>query len=285
MRKLPIIVAVVFFLFGLVYIAGNFKGVNIPFAGYAFNLAPLQEDWLAPFISKFVVMILYIVLGVGLLLHLLKKQVAARLITFFMSAVFVDNVYRGIMTVTQLISPAGEIHLGPIVIPAAERSQYIHVLIAQLFYIMLAKKCIMFFSDANVSMREAGILTRLANYLVDILLISQFLFGKFPLTWIRYISEIEAVQLTIVSMVHLFCYYTLFEILFRRTPGKFLTDTTVVAEGLTPASNRSILMRSLIRLIPLEGISFLFKKDWHDCLSSTKVVRRQVSNENIRETV
>ncbi len=68
-------------------------------------------------------------------------------------------------------------------------------------------------------------------------------------------------------------YYTLFEFFLGKTPGKFMTRTRVVGlQGERP-DFRTVLWRSLCRLIPFEGFVYLYEKNiWHDTLSKTQVV-------------
>jgi uncharacterized RDD family membrane protein YckC len=69
-------------------------------------------------------------------------------------------------------------------------------------------------------------------------------------------------------------YYTTIETLTGRSLGKFITKTKVVLyDGSRPTFNE-ILVRSLCRLIPLEGLSFFGDdgKGWHDSMSKTYVV-------------
>lgn len=71
-----------------------------------------------------------------------------------------------------------------------------------------------------------------------------------------------------------FCYYTFFEALFQRTPGKFVTRTKVVMpDGSKPAIG-TIALRSLCRFIPLEHFTFFGDRSRgiHDSLPETYVV-------------
>lgn len=73
-------------------------------------------------------------------------------------------------------------------------------------------------------------------------------------------------------------YYTGFEASLGRTPAKFLTGTRVVATEGGPASVGQALVRSVVRLVPFEPLSFLFSRGrapvgWHDRWSGTRVVR------------
>ncbi len=69
-------------------------------------------------------------------------------------------------------------------------------------------------------------------------------------------------------------YYALLETKYQKTLAKFITKTKVVNyDGSKPTSS-DILRRTLCRIIPFDGISFLFNPNgFHDRLSNTKVIR------------
>ncbi len=69
-------------------------------------------------------------------------------------------------------------------------------------------------------------------------------------------------------------YYLSSEALFGRTLGKLVTRTRVVSESGGPATFWQLLMRTLYRLMPFEGFSFLATRrpGWHDRWSKTRVV-------------
>ena len=70
-------------------------------------------------------------------------------------------------------------------------------------------------------------------------------------------------------------YYLLFEGLFGRTPGKFITGTKVVAVGGGRATFGQVLGRTFSRFVPFEPFSFFggTPTGWHDRWSGTRVVR------------
>jgi len=74
-----------------------------------------------------------------------------------------------------------------------------------------------------------------------------------------------------------FLYYTVLEAAFGRTIGKLATRTRVVAADGGPASLGKVALRTLVRFIPFEPLSFLFGGEtpagWHDSLSGTRVIR------------
>jgi uncharacterized RDD family membrane protein YckC len=83
-------------------------------------------------------------------------------------------------------------------------------------------------------------------------------------------------QYTVTSVITL-VYYNFFEICTSRTVGKFCTNTIVVDENGDRASYEAIMIRSLIRIIPLYWISFIVfpTRGLHDLVSKTYVVNKK----------
>jgi uncharacterized RDD family membrane protein YckC len=74
-------------------------------------------------------------------------------------------------------------------------------------------------------------------------------------------------------LLEYFLYYFIFELLFSRTPGKFLTGTKVIDENEKKPSLKTLLIRNACRLIPFDGFSFLVvQRGWHDSISKTDVI-------------
>lgn len=75
-----------------------------------------------------------------------------------------------------------------------------------------------------------------------------------------------------------FAYYFFFEVLFSKSPAKFITRTRVVTETGTRPTVHHIAIRSLVRCVPSETLSFLISRKvgypewWHDRWSRTLVV-------------
>ena len=137
---------------------------------------------------------------------------------------------------------------------------------------------------------------RFANYLIDYICQVAMMFGVFVVIIMlsisngnkNIVSEMEAitdmVKYAFVSVVILL-YYNLFELFFSVTIGKLITNTVVVDRNGNKPSTDEILMRSICRLIPFEILSFLGTpgKGWHDAISKTYVVKRQVLEERKRQ--
>ena len=67
-------------------------------------------------------------------------------------------------------------------------------------------------------------------------------------------------------------YYTFFEGIWARTPGKFLFGTIVVNETGGKPSIGQVLGRTLCRFIPFEALSCFGARGWHDSIPKTHVV-------------
>jgi len=71
-------------------------------------------------------------------------------------------------------------------------------------------------------------------------------------------------------------YFIFLEGIFGVTIAKLMTGTKVVSDDGGKPGFGKILGRTLVRLIPLEPLSFLFGDNttgWHDTLSGTRVIR------------
>lgn len=120
---------------------------------------------------------------------------------------------------------------------------------------------------------------RLINHVVDyvctyvlIIIISIFI------TTYGLVSNLLVIFSTIV-------FYFIFESLWQKTPGKWITKTKVVSlDGSTP-TQKQILIRSLSRFVPFEVLSFLNNKNpfgWHDKWAKTTVVPDEYTAENVK---
>lgn len=117
---------------------------------------------------------------------------------------------------------------------------------------------------------EASNQQRFFNYIIDIVVYIILLGVLIALTGKEYSED----MLNIVFIVAYVLLSAIFEALFGKTPGKFITKTHVVTkDGLKP-SLLNILGRNLCRLIPFDSLSFLFgSRGWHDKFSDTFVVK------------
>ena len=91
--------------------------------------------------------------------------------------------------------------------------------------------------------------------------------------WIISLTLIENI---LFMLVVLFFYYLIMELYFSRTFGKYFTKTMVVKYNGSKPNVKSIVLRTLVRMIPIEAFSFLSDnaRGWHDTLSVTYVVNK-----------
>lgn len=126
---------------------------------------------------------------------------------------------------------------------------------------------------------EASYGKRFLNYIIDLVvfyllvIVMGAMFGILAATmgWIRLLDD--EILLQVISLLVYVLYYTVMEISFGKSVGKFLTRTQVVTmeEGIRPSLGL-IVGRSFARLIPFDAVSFLFSGGWHDTLTGTVVV-------------
>ncbi|HWB33836.1 MAG TPA: RDD family protein [Candidatus Paceibacterota bacterium] len=135
----------------------------------------------------------------------------------------------------------------------------------------------------------AGILLRLSNAIVDAFGLAAFNIAAIIATILLAALSpgfglIISVPLLILSYTGIL-YYVLFESIWQRTLGKWITNTKVVKlDGTKPGFWR-IVGRSLLRLVPFEAFSFVFGEHpfgWHDRLSGTMVVPVSYSVEDAK---
>ncbi len=121
--------------------------------------------------------------------------------------------------------------------------------------------------------RVASTERRAVNYLVDISLVNAVAI------WLTLKMQLGDVKSTGLTMALIVGYYFVFEVLWQRTIGKLVTGTKVVMVDGGRPSVETILIRSLIRLVPFEPFSFLLvsreeRTWWHDRWTQTRVVRK-----------
>lgn len=79
----------------------------------------------------------------------------------------------------------------------------------------------------------------------------------------------------LVTIGLLVAFYSLSEIIFQgRTIGKFITGTKAINEAGTDMDPKTILLRSLSRIVPFEAFSALGNpcRPWHDKWTRTYVI-------------
>jgi uncharacterized RDD family membrane protein YckC len=123
-------------------------------------------------------------------------------------------------------------------------------------------------------MKEVGVGTRVINFLVDTIIVFLITYGLYK-WWNFYVFYWQFKYYSFYKFFYatLFIYYTLFELVVSRTPGKWLTMTRVrTVTGGRPAFHQ-VLLRSLLRLTIIDAFFIPFlERPLHDALSKTRVV-------------
>jgi uncharacterized RDD family membrane protein YckC len=98
--------------------------------------------------------------------------------------------------------------------------------------------------------------------------------GSYALSnWIESLSLTGKVFSALVIVI---LYYGFTDMYFSRSLAKFFTKTVVVMEDGSKPDKKTIIIRTLCRLIPLDPFSFLGSspRGWHDSISHTFVVKK-----------
>ena len=136
---------------------------------------------------------------------------------------------------------------------------------------------------------------RFLNYIIDLLVlyvivlcIGQTIFIIADITmsygladWVESMNSFEQ---SVFAILIVFFYYGLTEMYFSRSIAKYFTKTMVVRKDGSRPNSKTIIMRTLCRLIPFEPFSFSgnTSRGWHDMFSDTYVVKKHEFNEKKR---
>ena len=133
------------------------------------------------------------------------------------------------------------------------------------------------------AMADRGL--RFANYLLDGIALLLFSFtsgivlGIFlAFFWFEGLEKMDQWGVGMNLLIRVLSgiiFYTLFETITGRTPGKYITGTRVVCKDGSKPDISTILIRSLVRFVPFEPFSFLGSQPtgWHDSVSDTAVIK------------
>jgi uncharacterized RDD family membrane protein YckC len=115
-------------------------------------------------------------------------------------------------------------------------------------------------------MKEISKGTRIINYLIDVAIIS--LIASIPKAILFFLVSPVLVYYSVFLV-----YYFFFEYFLGQTPGKMITKTIVVDMQNSKPSLRKVLYRTILRLYPFDGFSYLFGQEQggHDLISKTRL--------------
>lgn len=127
--------------------------------------------------------------------------------------------------------------------------------------------------------------TRILNYVIDyvaslvvgVLLIGILAFTSDNLLLFEKLENINKLEEYLLGICITVPYYFFTEVVFQRSLGKLISGTIVVDEEGRKPSAGAILIRSLSRVVPFDGLSFLGSnaRGWHDSWSKTYVVNKK----------
>ncbi len=117
---------------------------------------------------------------------------------------------------------------------------------------------------------------RLINYIIDTF--SILLLFNLTLEFLPYIAKYIPfdfeMSFDVILLIIFLSYYIIFEGITGKTLGKFLTKTKVQSNEGNKPKFINIIIRTLVRLIFIEVISFFSQHPlgWHDSISKTQVI-------------
>lgn len=136
--------------------------------------------------------------------------------------------------------------------------------------------------DAGVEFIEVSKGFRFLHSIIDTILIYVLIvLNGIMLVLFNIITTEDSFIWNILGYIIFFIYYFLFEAATGKTPVKFITKTVVVNYDNEKPETITIVWRTLSRLIPFDGLSFLGVSGWHDKFSKTKVVKRVTKPNNL----
>jgi uncharacterized RDD family membrane protein YckC len=128
---------------------------------------------------------------------------------------------------------------------------------------------------------------RFLNYIIDTIIIYILIFGVSFITalianymgatgFLEWLQNINGLEEYLIYFLIMIPYFTLMESIFSKSVGKFITKTMVVLEDGSKPESSTILKRTLCRIIPFDGLSFLGtpSRGWHDSIIGTYVVKK-----------
>lgn len=126
-------------------------------------------------------------------------------------------------------------------------------------------------------MNAVGVGTRVINFVVDTILILLLTYGAYK-WWTFYVMYYNIIYFPFYEFFAAitFIYYLIFEGIWRRTPGKWLTLTKVVGANGKKASFGQVFIRSIVRVAGVILIDSIFLaiigRTLHDYVSNTYVI-------------
>ncbi|AZB10076.1 RDD family protein [Chryseobacterium sp. G0162] len=134
-----------------------------------------------------------------------------------------------------------------------------------------------------VEYNKASLWIRFANNFIDVIIIyivnyllssiCNFLYNITSLEFFYFYSNGGFLWSLFIGNFNYYLYYFLMEnYLDGKTISKYITGTKVISTDGTKPTTQQIMYRSLSRIVPFDGLSFLGVNGWHDSWSDTRVI-------------
>ncbi|MDM1554558.1 MULTISPECIES: RDD family protein [Chryseobacterium] len=134
-----------------------------------------------------------------------------------------------------------------------------------------------------VEYNKASLWIRLANNFIDLIIIyianyflsviCHFLYKVTSIEFFYFYNNGSFLWKLFIGNFNYILYYFLMEnYLDGRTISKYITGTKVISTDGTHPTTQQIIYRTLSRVIPFDGLSFLGVNGWHDSWSDTRVI-------------
>ncbi|MBQ0151990.1 MAG: RDD family protein [Chryseobacterium sp.] len=134
---------------------------------------------------------------------------------------------------------------------------------------------------------KASKLIRFANFVIDRIVFTAFLYllgifagllqvlfdFNFLVDIITDASELgRTADILLSSTIYLILLLVLEYFTKGRTISKYITGTKVIMIDGTQPSFSTYMLRTICRIVPFDGLSFLGENGWHDSWSNTRVI-------------
>lgn len=132
------------------------------------------------------------------------------------------------------------------------------------------------YNKASSGIRLANnFLDLIVLYIINYLLstVSNLLYEATSIEFFYFYSNGNLLWQILIGNFNYCLYYFLMEnYLDGRTVAKYITGTKVISTDSTKPTTQQIIYRSLSRIVPFDGLSFLGVNGWHDSWSETRVI-------------
>lgn len=259
-----------------------FYKINLNFLNsnhFIFNYFTSGEHFSRVNILEF---IFILVLVLSYIIYYFSKGIEKRLLQFCFSIFFINSAVRLVFAVTFPIRNL-KIEFGTLIhlLIVAFWTLFFYLVISILTKDEIVKtyKYRLLNEYTKFNLKRANKAQRVFHLIFDAcfaILVTSNLVMILPIKSLRWLSNIigEQYVITLLLLVCITFYYIIFELIFKSTPAKFLTQTKVVSLTDQPITSGQIIAKSFFRRLPFNPLSFLTEQlGWHDSLSKTTVVQ------------